>query len=395
MISQKMLALGQQSSVIRAISEYGAKRKKEIGAERVFDFSLGNPSIPAPEKITKTIVELCQTLDPCALHGYTSSAGDMAVREAIAKSIESRFSSPAAAQFIYMTCGAAASLTIALHALLNPGEEVVVPAPFFPEYRVFVEKAGGVLVPVSSLMPSFQLDLEAMERAITEKTKVVLLNSPNNPTGAVYSEESLVLLAELLKKKEKQYGTEIYILTDEPYRELYYGKGTLPWIPALYERTLVGYSYSKSLSLPGERIGYLFVSPTCPDANLVFAAVCGAGRSLGFVCAPSLWQKVAGACQGVASDVEKYRENKDLLATSLAKMGYTITPPEGAFYLFVRALEEDANAFCERAKKHELLLVPSDSFGVKGFVRIAYCVSRQTIENSLSAFQALMEEYQK
>ncbi len=395
MLSQKMLELGQQSSVIRAISEYGARRKKEIGAENVFDFSLGNPSIPAPEKITETIVELCRTLSPCALHGYTSSAGDLGVRQAIAESIQSRFGAPASAQHIYMTCGAAASLTIALHAVLNPGQEVVVPAPFFPEYRVFVEKAGGVLVPVPSLMPSFQLDLEAMERAITEKTKVVLLNSPNNPTGAVYSEESLVALAALLKKKEAQFGTTIFLLTDEPYRELYYGKGALTWLPSLYERTLVGYSYSKSLSLPGERIGYLYVSDTCPDADLVFAAVCGAGRSLGFVCAPSLWQKVAGACQGISSDVEQYRENKDLLAGALSQMGYTITPPEGAFYLFVRALEEDANDFCEKAKAHELLLVPSDSFGVKGFVRIAYCVSKETIEKSLPAFRALMEEYQK
>ncbi len=395
MIAQEMLRLGKQSSVIRAISEYGAKRKQEIGKENVFDFSLGNPSIPAPDVITETIVELCRTMDPCQLHGYTSSAGDMAVRQSIADFIQKRFLAPAQANLIYMTCGAAASLTVALHALLNPGEEVVVPSPFFPEYRVFVEKAGGVLVQAPCHQPSFQLDLEKLDRVITEKTKVILINTPNNPTGAVYSEESLKELSLLLKKKEAEFGTQIYLLTDEPYRELYYGKGSLPWLPSLYDRTIVGYSYSKSLSLPGERIGYLFVSPTCPEAGDVFAAICGAGRSLGFVCAPSLWQKLVGRCQGVTSDVEQYRKNKDRLSRALEEMGYVVTPPEGAFYLFVKALEEDANAFAERAKKHELLLVPSDSFGVKGFVRIAYCVSYETIEKSLPAFRALMEEYKK
>lgn len=393
MISQEMLRLGKQSSVIRAISEYGAKRKKEIGAENVYDFSLGNPSIPAPDSIRDAIVEFATEMDPCLLHGYTSSAGDMGVRSAIASSIKARFGFEADAGLIYMTCGAAASLTTALHALLNPGDEVVVPAPFFPEYRVFAEKAGGVLVPVLCHQPSFQLDLEAMAKAITNKTKVVMLNSPNNPTGAVYSEESLAALAALLKKKEGEYGTEIYLLADEPYRELYYGKGNLPWLPQLYDRTLVAYSFSKSLSLPGERIGYLLVSPRCENAGDVFAAVCGAGRSLGFVCAPSLWQRVIAKCLGQTSDVEEYRENCRILSTSLTEMGYTVTPPEGAFYLFVKSPEEDAGAFCERAKKYELLLVPSDSFGVPGFVRIAYCVSRRTIENSLPSFEKLMEEY--
>ncbi|MBR2615603.1 MAG: pyridoxal phosphate-dependent aminotransferase [Clostridia bacterium] len=395
MISRQMLRLGQQRSVIRAISEYGAKRKAEIGAENVYDFSLGNPSIPAPDRIRETILELCDSVDPCLLHGYTSSAGDPAVRSAIAEYLEKTHGTPARGDLIYMTCGAAAGLTISLHALLLPGEEVVVPAPFFPEYRVFTEKAGGVLVPVMCHQPSFQLNLEAMEAAITEKTKVVLLNSPNNPTGAVYTRESLEALGAILRKKEKEFGTEIFLLADEPYRELYYGDKSVPWLPALYERTLVCYSYSKSLSLPGERIGYLFVSPDCPDAGEVFAAVCGAGRSLGFVCAPSMWQKLVAKNQGVTSDVEEYRRNRDLLANALTRMGYEVTPPEGAFYLFVRSPEEDANAFCERGKKHELLMVPADSFGAPGFVRLAYCVSRATIENSLGAFEALMKEYQK
>lgn len=393
MISQEMLRLGRQSSVIRAISEYGAKRKKEIGAENVFDFSLGNPSIPAPAIVGESIQRLVQTLDPCLLHGYTSSAGDMAVRSAIAASVEARFGVKARAELIYMTCGAAASLTVSLHALLNAGDEVVVPAPFFPEYRVFIEKAGGVLVPAPCHQPSFQIDLEQMERAIGEKTKAVLINSPNNPTGAVYTEETLAALAALLKKKEAQYGTEIYLICDEPYRELYYADGCVPYLPTLYDRSVVAYSYSKSLSLPGERIGYLLVSPTCPDAEDVFAAICGAGRSLGFVCAPSLWQRVIAECIDAPCNVEEYRKNCKLLSESLSEMGYVITPPDGAFYLFVKSPEEDANAFCERAKKHELLLVPSDSFGVKGFVRIAYCVSHDTIRRSLPAFRALMEEY--
>lgn len=393
MISQKMLQLGKQASVIRSISEYGAKRKKEIGAENVYDFSLGNPSIPAPDAIGKAITELVAEMDPCQLHGYTSSAGDMGVRSAIAASVKERFGFEADPAMIYMTCGAAASLTCSLHALLNSGDEVVVPAPFFPEYRVFVEKAGGTLVPVLCHQPSFQLDLEAMEEAITEKTKVVMLNSPNNPTGAVYSEESLQALAEMLKKKEAELGTEIYLLCDEPYRELYYGKGSLPWLPNLYERTVVAYSYSKSLSLPGERIGYILVSPAMENAGDVFAAVCGAGRSLGFVCAPSLWQRVIAKCLGETANVEEYRENCRILSEALTEQGYTVTPPEGAFYLFVKSPEEDANVFCEKAKKYELLLVPSDSFGVKGFVRIAYCVSRKTIVDSIPAFRSLMEEY--
>lgn len=395
MISQEMLRLGRQSSVIRAISEYGRVRKNEIGAENVYDFSLGNPSIPAPPAVEEAILELVRETSPCLLHGYTSSAGDLQVRETIAAYIRNTHGAAAEAGLIYMTCGAAASLTCSLHALCNPGDEVVVPSPFFPEYRVFVEKTGAKLVEAPCLRPSFALDLEEMAKRITEKTKVVMLNSPNNPTGAVYSEESLKGLAVLLKEKEKEFGTEIYLLADEPYRELYYGKGNLPWLPSLYDRTVVAYSYSKSLSLPGERIGYILVSPTMPDADAIFAAVCGAGRSLGFVCAPSLWQRVIAKCVGQTSDVEEYRKNRDALYGALTEMGYVVTPPDGAFYLFVQALEEDAAAFCEKAKKYELLLVPGDSFGAKGFVRIAYCVSFDTIERSLPAFRSLMEEYKK
>jgi len=395
MISQKMLQLGQQSSVIRAISEYGAKRKREIGAENVYDFSLGNPSIPAPQAISDAIRELVDQTDPCLLHGYTSSAGDMGVRRTIADSVKARFGVPAVPELIYMTCGAAASLTVTFHAILNPGDEVVVPAPFFPEYRVFIEKAGGVLVPAPCHQPSFQLNLEEMERAIGPKTKAILINSPNNPTGAVYTEESLKALSLLLQKKEKELGTQIFLVADEPYRELYYGTDSVPYLPTIYPRSIVAYSYSKSLSLPGERIGYILIPPCLPDAALVFAAVCGAGRSLGFVCAPSLWQRVIERCLNEPANVAEYRKNCQTLSDALTRMGYVVTPPDGAFYLFVQSPEPDANAFCERAKKYELLLVPSDSFGVKGFVRIAYCVSHEVIVRSLPAFEKLMEEYKK
>ena len=392
-MNEKMLALGKQSSVIRALSEYGTKRKSEIGAENVYDFSLGNPSIPAPETVKEALFSLTEELDPCVLHGYTASPGDFEVRSKIATSYKERFGFEAKAELIYMTCGAAASLTTAFHALLNQGEEVVVPAPFFPEYRVFVEKAGGVLKPVLCHQPSFQLNLEKMEEAITEKTRIVLLNSPNNPTGAVYSEESIKALSDILTKKEKEYGRAIYLLADEPYRELYYGKGTVPFLPLYYPRTLVAYSFSKSLSLPGERIGYLMVSPAFEEAGEVFRAICGAGRSLGFVCAPSLWQRVISRCLGQTSDVEEYRENCAILSSALSEMGYVVTPPEGAFYLFIKVPDGDAATFSEKAKNYELLLVPSDSFGVPGFVRASYCVSRKTILDSLPAFEKLMKEY--
>ena len=393
-MNEKMLALGKQSSVIRALSEYGTKRKIEIGQENVYDFSLGNPSIPAPETVKEAILSLADQMDPCLLHGYTASPGDFGVRSAVANSYKERFGFEAKAELVYMTCGAAASLTTSFHALLSEGEEVVVPAPFFPEYRVFVEKAGGVLKPVLCHQPSFQLDLEKMEEAITEKTRVVLLNSPNNPTGAVYSAESLAALSDMLKRKEKEYGTDIYLLADEPYRELYYGEGTVPFLPDFYPKTLVAYSFSKSLSLPGERIGYILVSHKFEGCGEVFRAICGAGRSLGFVCAPSLWQRVIAKCLGQTSDVEEYRKNCEILSTALTDMGYVVTPPEGAFYLFIKVPDGDAAAFSEKAKKYELLLVPSDSFGVPGFVRAAYCVSRKTIVDSLPAFEKLMKEYQ-
>lgn len=392
MINEKMAGLGKKRSVIREIFEYAKLRCAEIGAENVFDFSIGNPSVPTPKKVTDTMERLIKEKDPVALHGYTSAQGDFCVRSAIAEHIENTFDFKADPNLIYMTCGAAASLTISLNALINAGDEVIVLAPFFPEYRVFAEKAGAKLVEVLCRESDFQIDFAALEKAVTAKTKVIIVNSPNNPTGAVFSEETISKLTALLNKKQAEYGTDVYIISDEPYRELVYDVN-VPYIPKYYNNTLVCYSYSKSLSLPGERIGYIFVSPNVNNSTDVYAAVCGAGRSLGFVCAPSLLQYTVGECADVLPDLTVYRKNRDLLLNSLRKFGYTVVPPDGAFYLFVKSPEEDATAFCERAKKYELLLVPSDDFGCKGYVRICYCVSTEQIERALPKFKALIEEY--
>ncbi len=391
MISKKMEALGKKSSVIREIFEYGKRRKAEIGAENVYDFSLGNPSIPAPDKIRETMTELLAEGDPVALHGYTSAPGDMGVRTAIANSINERFSAGAEPSLIYMTCGAAASLTITLHATVNEGDEVIVLAPFFPEYRVFAEKAGAKVRVVSCPAPDFVPDAELLREAINEKTKAIIINSPNNPTGVVYSGEVLEKLCAVLKEKQKQYGNTIYLIADEPYRELSFGKD-VPYLPNMYDNTVVCYSYSKSLSLPGERIGYIFVSPRAEAAGDLYAAVCGAGRALGFVCAPSILQYTVGRCQGLTADVSVYRENRDLLYGELSKMGYTAVHPDGAFYLFLKSPLATAEEFCERAKKYELLLVPSDSFGCEGYVRISYCVTKEQIKRALPAFLKLYKD---
>lgn len=393
MISNEMLALGKKSSVIREIFEYGNRRRAEIGAENVFDFSLGNPSIPAPLAVTEAMKEMLNNTDPVALHGYTSAPGAPAVRQAIAESIRTRFDFPADASNIYMTCGAAASLTVSLKAILVPGDEVIVLAPFFPEYRVFVESAGGKLVSVPSRQSDMGPDLDKLAAALTPATKAIIVNSPNNPTGAVIGKADVIALSDLLQEKSAAFGTDIYLLADEPYRELVYGDTEVPYLPAYYDNTLVCYSYSKSLSLPGERIGYIFVSPKAKDSGDLFAAVCGAGRALGFVCAPSMMQYVIAKVQGETSDIAAYKKNRDLLYHALTEYGYDAIEPQGAFYLFVRSPEPDAAAFCEKAKKYELLLVPGDSFDGPGFVRISYCVAEDTIRRSLPAFKKLMEEY--
>lgn len=395
MLSQEMLALGKKSSAIREIFEYSKKRKAQIGAENVFDFSLGNPSIPAPRQVDEEIQKLLLTCPSVDLHGYTSAAGDWETRETIAENIARRFDFPAEAGLIYMTCGAAASLTISLKAIIQPWDEVVLLAPYFPEYKVFAENAGATVKVVACKEPHFGLDLQALEEAINQNTRAILINSPNNPTGAVFDQEDIRGLAALLKEKSAQYHRPITIIADEPYRELVYDNTFVPYIPNYYDDTIVCYSYSKALSLPGERIGYILVSPKATNAADTFAAVCGAGRSMGYVCAPSLFQQVVRACDGIAPDLSGYDKNRRLLYDSLTQMGYSAVYPQGAFYLFVKALEPDAAAFCEKAKKHELLLVPGDSFGATGYVRIAYCVSTHQIQRSLPAFQKLIEEYQK
>lgn len=393
MISQKMMQLGKKSSVIREIFEYGKQRKAEIGSDKVFDFSIGNPSVPAPKEVSDAIIDLVSNTDPIVLHGYTSAAGDMGVRTAIAEDINAEHNANLKPELIYMTCGAAASLTVSLNAVVNPGDEVIVLTPYFPEYRVFIEKAGGIVKEVASNADTLLPDFDAIETAVSEKTKAMIINSPNNPSGVILNSEMLKKLAEILQKKQDKYGHEIFLIADEPYRKLVYTGEVVPYVTKYYDNTLVCYSFSKALSLPGERIGYISVSPTIANAADVFAAICGAGRALGFVCAPSLWQFVAARCLKLTADTSVYRKNRELLLNGLREIGYSMAAPDGAFYLFMKALEQDAASFCERAKKYELLLVPSDDFGFPGYVRIAYCVTTKQVERSLPAFKALYEEY--
>lgn len=392
-MNQRMYALGSRRSVIREIFEFGKQRAQEVGKENVFDFSLGNPSVNPPRIVADTLAELVREEDQTALHGYTSAQGDLSVRRAIADHIRTAHGAEADPDFIYMTCGAAASLTITLSALCNAGDEVITFAPYFTEYKVFTETAGASLVALDSDPDTFQIDFDLLEKAVCEKTAAVLVNSPNNPSGVVYGEETVKRLAKLLEEKSAQFGRTIYLITDEPYRELVYGGVKVPYLTNYYPHTIVCYSYSKSLSLPGERIGYIFVNPAAKDAKALYLAVCGAGRALGYVCAPSLFQKLIARCQGVTSDVSVYERNRDTLAGALRSYGFRCVQPDGAFYLFVKSPEPDAYAFCERAKKYNLLLVPGDDFGCKGYVRIAYCVSHEMIERSLPAFEKLAKEY--
>lgn len=394
-MNARMYELGSRRSVIREIFEFGKKRAAEVGADKVFDFSLGNPSVEPPKVVEDTLVSLLHTDNATALHGYTSAQGDAETRRAIAEHIAGRHGVKTDPDYIYMTCGAAASLTITLSAICNAGDEVITFAPFFTEYRVFTQTAGAKLIELASDPDTFQIDFSLLENAFTEKTAAVLVNSPNNPSGVVYSEETVKKLSALLERKSRELGKSIYLITDEPYRELVYGGVKVPYLTAYYKNTVVCYSYSKSLSLPGERIGYIFVNPEADAAKELYLAVCGAGRALGYVCAPSLFQKMIAKCQGAVSDVSVYERNRDVLLKALEECGFRCVRPDGAFYLFVRSPEPDANAFCERAKKYGLLLVPGDDFGCKGYVRIAYCVSPEMIARSLPYFKKLADEYKK
>ena len=394
MLNGKNVQLGKVRSSIRELFEYGKKRKAEIGEENVFDFSLGNPSVPAPPKVTAALKEIIDTTDPVLLHGYTSAQGDFAVRDTLAGYINSRFETALSADCIYMTCGAAASLTITLNALLNGGDEVITFAPFFPEYKVFTEHAGGKLIALPGQKQTFKPDFAAFKKALNKNTKAVIINSPNNPSGVVYSEADIFELTQILKAYCAANGVEIYLISDEPYRELVFDSQVkVPFIMNYYPRSIVCYSYSKSLSLPGERIGYIAVNNQMQEWREVYAGVCGAGRALGFVCAPNLFQQLVKKCYDKTADISVYKRNRDRLLSALESYGYTVVKPDGAFYMFVQAMEPDAKAFAERAKKYELLVVAGDDFGAPGYVRISYCVSPEMIEKSLPAFKALAESY--
>ena len=393
MFNQAMLRLGQNRSVIREIFEYSKKRAAEIGADKVFDFSLGNPSVPPPPQVKEAISRLLDQADPLLLHGYSSAPGDARVREIVAASLQRRFGARIGPNDLYLTCGAAAALAISLKAMCLPGDQVVLLAPFFPEYQVFVEAAGAEAVIVPAERQSLQVDLAALESRLTRSTRALIVNSPNNPSGVVLTRDVLESLTDLLRQKQEEYGHPIYLIADEPYRELVFDGEEPPYLPNLYDNTLVCYSYSKSLSLPGERIGYVAVPQTVAGHDDLYAAICGAGRALGYVCAPSLFQQVVAACVDVRPDVEAYRRNRDLIYGGLSECGFRCVRPDGAFYLFMETPEPDAAAFCEKAKEFELLLVPSDDFGCPGFVRIAFCVSEERIKASLPAFRALAKAY--
>ena len=395
MISEKMLELGRKRSEIREIFEYGKKRGSEIGADKVFDFSIGNPNVPAPEFIRDNIIDLLMNEDPTKIHGYTSAQGDISVRKALADHINSKYGTDITADNFYLTAGAAASLSMCCRALALPGDEFLAFAPYFPEYKVYVESAGAVLSVIPANTDNFQADLEKFEKAVNKNTKAVIINSPNNPSGVVYSLETIKEICSVMERKSKEFGHVIYLISDEPYRELVYGDVEVSFLLNHYDNTFVCYSYSKSLSLPGERIGYVLVSNKMKDGEDVYAAVCGAGRALGYVCAPSLFQHLIARCLGRTADISIYKRNRDILYSGLASMGYECAKPDGAFYLFVKALEPDAVAFCEKAKKYELLLVPGDGFGCPGYARISYCVRTDQIENSLPAFEKLAAEYKK
>ncbi|MDD3185827.1 MAG: pyridoxal phosphate-dependent aminotransferase [Anaerostipes sp.] len=394
MLSREIVELSKQHSVIRDIFEFGMKRAKIVGEENVFDFSIGNPSVPAPAKVDEEAIRMLQEEDPVAIHGYTSNAGVLEVREAIAQSLNRRFQTRYTAANIFMTIGAAAALGICFRTLIDhPEDEVITFAPYFPEYQVYAQGAGGKLMVIPAETTSFQIDFHKLEAAINEHTKAVLINSPNNPSGVVYSKETIQKLADLLERKQKELGHSIYIITDEPYREIVYRGFEVPYVPHYYKNTLVTYSFSKSLSLPGERVGYIAVPSEAEDFEDLLPCFIASARLLSYVSVPALYQKVIGKCVDMTADLSIYQKNKDIFYQGLVDMGYECVEPGGAFYLFPKAPEADAGAFCERAKKYDLLIVPGDSFGCPGYVRVSYCVPTQRIEKALPLFKQLIEEY--
>ena len=393
MIAEKMKGFVKNSSVIRAMFEEGKKMAAVYGAENVYDFSLGNPNVPAPAAVNDAVCEILKTEDPLLVHGYMNNSGYEDVREAIANSLNQRFGTAFGVQNILMTVGAAGGLNVIFKTLLNPGDEVMVFAPFFGEYRSYTANYDGVLKVVPADTVTFQPILEQFREMITPKTKAVIVNSPNNPTGVIYSEDTIRRLAGILCEKETEYGISIYLISDEPYRELAYDGAQVPYLTKYYHNTVVGYSYSKSLSLPGERIGYLVLPDELDDAEDIQAAANVATRILGFVNAPSLMQRAVARCLDAQVDLEYYDRNRKALCDGLERCGFSCIRPEGAFYLFMKSPEEDEAAFCEKAKQYHILMVPGSSFACPGYVRIAYCVAYETIQNAMPAFEKLAAEY--
>ena len=392
MINETAYLLGSNRSCIRELFEYGCQRAAVIGRENVYDYSLGNPSIPAPAGVNEAIRAILADTDSLQVHGYTSAVGDMATRQAIADDLNLRYNAGVRPQELFLGCGAAPELVSVFRALSVPGCEMLAIAPYFPEYKPFVEGTGATFKVVPPDVPGFQINMDALAQMLTPQTQAVILNSPNNPSGVVYTKETLEQLAALLTKKSEAFGHPIYIVSDEPYRELVYGGVEAPFVPSIYPNTIVCYSYSKSLSLPGERIGYVYVPSQCADSAALYAAVAGAARSAGHVCAPSLQQKVIARCASLRPDLEAYDRNRKALYDALTAYGYEMAKPDGAFYLFIKAPGGDANAFSEKAKQKDLLVVPGDGFGCPGYFRICYCVSYDMIQRSLPVFKELIEE---
>ena len=392
MVSERMKGLGTARSVIRELFEYGKARAAQVGAENVFDFSIGNPSVPAPAAVNETAARLLRE-QPDLIHAYTSAQGAADARERFAASLNRRFNAGCTPDRLYLTVGAAASLCCVFNGLTCPGDEFIVFAPYFPEYKVFIEGAGARMVLIPPEIEAFQIDFDAFEKAVTPRTKGVLVNSPNNPSGVVYSRATLERLAAILTQKSREYGHPIYLISDEPYREIVYAGVEVPWVPHIYRDTIVCYSFSKSLSLPGERIGYVFVPKEVTEGADVYAAVAGAGRSLGYVCAPALFQQTASLCCDMTADLNIYEENAKLFVSALREMGYHVVEPGGAFYLFPRSLEPDDAAFSERAKALDLLIAPGTGFGAPGHVRISYCVQTDVIRRALPRFKELADSY--
>lgn len=395
MVSKRMYELGSNKSTIRSIFEYGRERAKVVGEENIYDFSLGNPNVPTPRFITETLIDVLKNEEPCSIHGYTVAQGDPESRRLLARSINKRFGTNFTGENLFMTSGAAASITICFKALAEENDEFIAFAPYFPEYKCFVESTGAELKVVPAQVNDFQINFPEFEKIINKNTKGVIVNSPNNPSGSVYSEGTIIKLASILKKKEDEYGHSIFLIADEPYREIVYNNVFIPYIPKYYENTLVCYSYSKSFSLPGERIGYILIPNGIMDFDIILASIAGASRVLTHVNAPALFQKIVGRCADIMPDISIYDKNRELMYNGLIEAGFECTNPEGAFYIFPKALEEDEIAFCERAKKYDLLLVPGRDFGCPGYFRASYCISTEIIEKALPLFKKLAKEYKK